>query len=82
MTDPKTNNADAAPAQGTTDPAVLKKVAAVRAHVRENFGKIAMGMMALPRYRHQTIADLQHIVLEPLIRDRVAIAYPLSLIHI
>jgi len=39
-------------------------------------GKIAMAMMALPRYRHQTIADLQHMVLEPLIRDRVAIAYP------
>ena len=25
-------------------------------------------------YRHQTLADLQHLVLEPLIRDRVAIA--------
>jgi hemolysin-activating ACP:hemolysin acyltransferase len=35
-----------------------------------------MAMMALPRYRHQTIADLQHMVLEPLIRDRIAIAYP------
>jgi len=35
-----------------------------------------MAMMALPRYRHQTIADLQHLVLEPLIRDRIAIAYP------
>ena len=58
------------------DPEVVKKVAELRAHVRESFGKIAMAMMALPRYRHQTIADLQHIVLEPLIRDRVAIAYP------
>lgn len=44
--------------------------------MRESFGKIAMAMMALPRYRHQTIADLQHIVLEPLIRDRIANAYP------
>ena len=76
MTDPNANNADAAPALGTTDPAVLKKVAAVRAHVRENFGKIVMGMMGLPRYRQQTIADLQDMLLEPLIRDRVAIAYP------
>lgn len=32
--------------------------------------------MGLPRYRHQTIADLHHLVLEPLIRDRVAIAHP------
>lgn len=58
------------------DPEISKKIAQVRAQVRESFGKIAMSMIALPRYRHQTIADLQHIVLEPLIRDRVAIAYP------
>jgi cytolysin-activating lysine-acyltransferase len=30
----------------------------------------------LPRYRNQTVGDLQHLVLEPLIRDRVALAYP------
>ena len=48
----------------------------MRAHVRESFGKIAMAMMLLPRYRNQTLADLQHIVLDPLIRDRVAMAYP------
>ena len=58
------------------DPEVIKKLAAVRSQVRESFGKIVMAMMALPRYRHQTIADLQHMVLEPLIRDRIAIAYP------
>lgn len=34
-----------------------------------------MAMMMLPRYRNQTIGDLQHIILEPLIRDRIAIAY-------
>lgn len=33
-------------------------------------------MMMLPRYRQQSLADLQHLVLEPLVRDRVAIAYP------
>lgn len=58
------------------DPAVMKQIAAVRSQVRESFGKIVMAMMALPRYRHQSVADLQHLVLEPLIRDRVAIAYP------
>lgn len=58
------------------DPAVLKKVASLRAHVRESFGQIAMAMMLLPRYRHQTLGDLQHLILEPLIRDRIAIAYP------
>ena len=58
------------------DPEVLKKVAQVRSQVRESFGKVVMAMMMLPRYRSQSLADLQHLVLEPLIRDRVAIAYP------
>jgi cytolysin-activating lysine-acyltransferase len=58
------------------DPAIIQKIAAVRAQVRESFGKTVMAMMMLPRYRNQTLGDLQHLVLEPLIRDRVAIAYP------
>lgn len=58
------------------DPEVAKKIAAVRSQVRESFGQVVMAMMVLPRYRSQTVADLQHLVLEPLIRDRIAIAYP------
>ena len=58
------------------DPEILNKIAAVRSHVRESFGKAVMAMMMLPRYRNQTLGDLQHLVLEPLIRDRIAIAYP------
>ena len=57
------------------DPEILKKVAQLRLQVRESFGKVVMAMMMLPRYRHQSVADLQHLVLEPLIRDRVAIAH-------
>jgi hemolysin-activating ACP:hemolysin acyltransferase len=34
-----------------------------------------MAMMATPRYRNQTLADLQFLVLDPLVRDRIAIAY-------
>ena len=56
------------------DPEIAAKIASLRSHVRESFGKVVMAMMMLPRYRHQTLADLQHLVLEPLIRDRVAIA--------
>ncbi|MEO7179002.1 MAG: toxin-activating lysine-acyltransferase [Allosphingosinicella sp.] len=58
------------------DPELLAKIAAVRSQVRESFGKVVMAMMMLPRYRRQTLDDLQHLVLEPLIRDRIAIAYP------
>jgi len=81
---PETNGAAAAPAtpEGAPtpnpqlDPEVAKRLAAVRSQVRESFGKIVMALMMTPRYRNQTIGDLQHLVLEPLIRDRVAIAYP------
>ena len=58
------------------DPEIVKKIAAVRSHVRESFGKIVMSMMMMPRYRNETVADLNHLVLEPLIRDRIAMAYP------
>lgn len=71
-------NGAAAPAStaAALDPEVAKKIAAVRSHVRESFGKIVMAMMVIPRYRRQSLEDLQHLVLEPLINDRVAIAYP------
>ena len=52
------------------------KIVALRAQVRDSFGTIVMAMMSMPRYRHQSLADLQHLVLEPLIRDRIAMAYP------
>lgn len=70
-----TETQDGAPTPAL-DPAIVEKIAQVRSHVRESFGKVVMAMMMLPRYRNQTLADLQHLVLEPLIRDRVAIAYP------
>lgn len=66
--------AEAGAAAPQLDPEVLAKIATLRQHVRESFGKVAMAMMMLPRYRQQTLADLQHLVLEPLVRDRVAIA--------
>ncbi len=71
-------NGEAAPASvvANLDPEVAKKIATVRSHVRESFGKIVMAMMVIPRYRRQALEDLQHLVLEPLINDRIAIAYP------
>ena len=79
----KSSGEQAAPAAAVTDiappteinPELAAKIAAVRTHIRESFGKVVMAMMMLPRYRSQTLADLQHLVLEPLMRDRVAIAY-------
>ena len=72
------SNGAAAPASAAAalNPEVAKKIAAVRSHVSASFGKIVMTMMVIPRYRRQSLEDLQHLVLEPLINDRVAIAYP------
>jgi cytolysin-activating lysine-acyltransferase len=33
-----------------------------------------LALSVVPRYRHQSLADLQNLVLEPLMRDRIAIA--------
>ncbi len=54
---------------------VAEKIAALRSQVRESFGKVVMAMMGQPRYKHHTLADLQHLVLEPLTLDKIAIAY-------
>lgn len=78
MTD--NESAQETPANATSpqqlDPEIAKKLAAVRSHVRESFGNVVMTMMMLPRYRHQSLVDLQHLVLDPLLRDRIALAYP------
>lgn len=71
---PEAAGAGAPPQQ--LDPEIARKLAEVRSQVREAFGKVVMALMMIPRYRAQTLGDLQHLVLEPLIRDRVAIAYP------
>lgn len=55
---------------------VLAKIQELRTQVRESFGQVVMAMMNLPRYRHQSLGDLAQMVLEPLIRDRIAIARP------
>ncbi|WP_272008239.1 toxin-activating lysine-acyltransferase [Roseovarius sp. ZX-A-9] len=58
------------------DPEVAAKLANLRSSLRENFGKAVMAMMMVPRYRSQNLADLQHLVLDPMLQDRLAFAYP------
>jgi hemolysin-activating ACP:hemolysin acyltransferase len=50
----------------------------MRSQVRQTFGQVVMALMGLPRYRHQSIMDLSQLVLEPLVRDRIAIAHSKS----
>ncbi len=49
-----------------------------RSQLRERFGHMAMAMMLMPRYKHLTLADLHSMLLDPLMRDRVAVAFPAS----
>jgi hemolysin-activating ACP:hemolysin acyltransferase len=58
----------------TLDPAVLAQIAAFKAKIQASIGEVVLAMMNLPRYRHQTLADVMHLVVEPMTRDRIAIA--------
>jgi cytolysin-activating lysine-acyltransferase len=65
----------AAPAERPRlDPEVIAKLAEVRGRIQSSVGQLVLAMMNLPRYRHQTLADLTHVILDPLMRDRIAIA--------
>ena len=52
----------------------MKQIAEVRRSIHAAVGQVVLALSVVPRYRHQSIADLQTLVLEPLMRDRVAIA--------
>lgn len=66
-------NAD--PQSRDLDPDTSIKLSQLREQLRRNFGKVVLALMGAPRYQHQTLADLQGLVLDPLIRNRVALAY-------
>ena len=55
-------------------PEVSAKIAAIRVKLHETFGKVTLAMMAVPRYRNLSLSDLGALVLDPLMRDRIAIA--------
>ena len=58
------------------DPELAEKLGQLRTVLRENFGKAVMALMMVPRYRAQMLGDLQHLVLDPMLKDRLAFAYP------
>ena len=66
-----TNGADQAT---PLDPAVAAQISAFRLRLQASIGEVVLSMMNLPRYRHQTLADVMHLVIAPLTRDRIAIA--------
>lgn len=53
---------------------IAKQVADVRHRIHLAVGQIVLALSAVPRYRHLSLADVQSFVLDPLLRDRIAIA--------
>jgi cytolysin-activating lysine-acyltransferase len=49
---------------------------AAQAKLQQTFGKIALALLTVLRYRYLAISDLQYLVLDLLFRDRIALAQP------
>jgi cytolysin-activating lysine-acyltransferase len=60
--------------QALADPKVRAQIAEMRGRIHSTLGQVVLAMAALPRYRYLSLVDLQAIVLEPLIRDRLVVA--------
>jgi hemolysin-activating ACP:hemolysin acyltransferase len=63
------------PATPAVSPELLAQIGALRSKIHTSVGQVVLTMMNLPRYRHQTLADLGHVLVDPLLRDRLAIAH-------
>jgi cytolysin-activating lysine-acyltransferase len=68
---PKSNEESSADSQD-----ILKKVAEVRSKIQSTFGQVVLAMSAVARYRHMMLGDLQQLVIDPLIKDKIVIAMP------
>jgi cytolysin-activating lysine-acyltransferase len=53
---------------------VLAQITAFKTRIQAGIGEVVLAMLNLPRYRNQTLADVMHLVVEPMTRDRIAIA--------
>ena len=58
----------------TLNPELLAQITAFKAKIQASVGEVVLAMLNLPRYRNQSLADVMHLVVEPLTRDRIAIA--------
>jgi cytolysin-activating lysine-acyltransferase len=63
----------AAPPQIT--PELMAQIGEMRSKIQVSIGQTLLAVMDLPRYRHMSLADFSHLVVNPLLRNRVAIAH-------
>ncbi|MEH2533413.1 cytolysin-activating lysine-acyltransferase [Bradyrhizobium sp. AZCC 1588] len=64
----------ASPTDRALDPELLAQISAFKTKIQAGVGEVVLAMLNLPRYRNQTLADVMHLVVEPMTRDRIAIA--------
>lgn len=62
----------------TVDDALTKKIVDVRSKIHSTFGQVVLAMCVVDRYRHMMLQDLQQLVIDPLIKDRIVLAFPVS----
>ena len=67
-------DAEGADAKQEISPEMREKLEGLRERVQMSVGQAVLAMMNLPRYKGQSLGDLNHLVIEPLLRDRLAIA--------
>jgi cytolysin-activating lysine-acyltransferase len=64
----------AAPQDEAAAAAQQARAAATRARIHEALGQVVLTMASVARYRHMALSDLQGLVMEPLLRDKIAMA--------
>ena len=65
---------NAKPAEAPMSPELLAQIATIRTRIQASVGEVVLSMLNLARYRNQSVADLMHLVVTPLLHDRIAIA--------
>jgi cytolysin-activating lysine-acyltransferase len=75
------NESSASPAEapsGGSHAELQEQLKELRSTVLVSFAQAALCMMSVPRYRDQTLGDMERVILEPMVRDRIAIAVRVS----
>ncbi|EDQ34791.2 ACP:hemolysin acyltransferase (hemolysin-activating protein) [Hoeflea phototrophica DFL-43] len=55
-------------------PEALAMIEGVKAQMHSSIGQVVLAMSSVPRYRNHSLADLAHLVIDPLVRDCISIA--------
>lgn len=59
-------------------PELMAKIVEMRSKIQLSVGQLVIAIMDLPRYKHISLADLTQTVIQPLLRNRIAIAHKSS----